>query len=169
MSLIKTEAESLMKRMMPETELKTARPDGKPGLGNIETDFVEVKYTIDDQDRFAIKNEDEDKDNEEEEKDEGKNDDQWREERKDFPSKPLSRDERKSRNFLSGTDCVDGGIGWWKYEFCFGKQVTQFHEYEDGKRINVLLGTFDEQKQIEFIKHVSSHIITMKHLVNYNH
>ena len=23
---------------------------------------------------------------------------------------------------------LQGGSGWWKYEFCYGKQVTQFHE-----------------------------------------
>lgn len=30
-------------------------------------------------------------------------------------------------NFLSGRECLPGGAGWWKYEICYGKQVTQFH------------------------------------------
>ena len=29
--------------------------------------------------------------------------------------------------FLLGV-CFQGGSGWWKYEFCYGKQVTQFHQ-----------------------------------------
>ncbi len=29
--------------------------------------------------------------------------------------------------FLSGQDCLIGGSGWWKYEICYGKHVTQFH------------------------------------------
>lgn len=24
--------------------------------------------------------------------------------------------------------CFQGGSGWWKYEFCYGKQVMQFHQ-----------------------------------------
>jgi endoplasmic reticulum lectin 1 len=31
------------------------------------------------------------------------------------------------KGFLSGRDCLTGGTGWWKYEFCYGKHVIQFH------------------------------------------
>lgn len=30
-------------------------------------------------------------------------------------------------NFLSGRECLPGGVGWWKYEICYGKHVIQFH------------------------------------------
>ena len=26
-----------------------------------------------------------------------------------------------------------GGTGWWKYEFCYGKHVLQYHEWPVGK------------------------------------
>merc|ERR1719410_2615909 len=25
--------------------------------------------------------------------------------------------------------CLRGGTGWWKYEFCYGKHVLQYHEW----------------------------------------
>lgn len=31
-------------------------------------------------------------------------------------------------SFISGTQCLNGGTGWWKYEVCFGKHVIQYHE-----------------------------------------
>ncbi|CAJ0960561.1 unnamed protein product, partial [Mesorhabditis belari] len=45
---------------------------------------------------------------------------------------------------LSGKECIQGGGGWWKYEFCYGSTVTQFHVQPSGERQNILLGTFDE-------------------------
>ena len=30
--------------------------------------------------------------------------------------------------FVSGTNCLTGGVGWWKYEVCLGKHVHQYHE-----------------------------------------
>ena len=29
-----------------------------------------------------------------------------------------------------GEHCLVGGSGWWKYEFCYGKKVDQFHVNE---------------------------------------
>jgi hypothetical protein len=51
------------------------------------------------------------------------------------------------------------GIGWWHYEFCYGRHVTQFHENKDGSRITILLGTFSALKHIEWIKKVSSSLL----------
>ena len=36
--------------------------------------------------------------------------------------------------FLSGASCLTGGVGWWKYEVCLGKQVNQFHEVSWGEK-----------------------------------
>uniref|UniRef100_A0A672KWG6 Endoplasmic reticulum lectin n=1 Tax=Sinocyclocheilus grahami TaxID=75366 RepID=A0A672KWG6_SINGR len=32
-------------------------------------------------------------------------------------------DEQLINEFLSGSYCLHGGVGWWKYEFCYGKHV----------------------------------------------
>ncbi|VDO61435.1 unnamed protein product [Heligmosomoides polygyrus] len=46
---------------------------------------------------------------------------------------------------ISGRECIYGGEGWWKYEFCYGKSVLQYHIEPNGDRTEILLGTFDEK------------------------
>jgi len=67
------------------------------------------------------------------------------------PFKPLT-DPVVVKEFLMGRHCLYGGAGWWKYEFCYGKKVDQYHE-EDGKRVSVInLGMFDQDKHVEWVK-----------------
>ena len=67
------------------------------------------------------------------------------------PFEPLT-DPVVVREFLMGTHCLYGGSGWWKYEFCYGKSVSQYHE-ENGQRVSVInLGVYNKQKHLEFIK-----------------
>uniref|UniRef100_A0A8C5EC47 Endoplasmic reticulum lectin n=1 Tax=Gouania willdenowi TaxID=441366 RepID=A0A8C5EC47_GOUWI len=61
-------------------------------------------------------------------------------------------DEQLIREFLSGSYCLHGGVGWWKYEFCYGKHVHQFHEdKEQGKNI-VVVGNWDGNEHIDWAK-----------------
>uniref|UniRef100_A0A1I7UT17 Endoplasmic reticulum lectin 1 n=1 Tax=Caenorhabditis tropicalis TaxID=1561998 RepID=A0A1I7UT17_9PELO len=53
---------------------------------------------------------------------------------------------------LTGEDCIVGGTGWWKYEFCYGKQIIQYHEDANGQRADILLGVFDEVLHKEWVK-----------------
>ncbi|XP_022185059.1 endoplasmic reticulum lectin 1 isoform X1 [Nilaparvata lugens] len=53
---------------------------------------------------------------------------------------------------LSGENCLQGGSGWWKYEFCYGKSVEQYHLEKDGSRIVVRLGTFDRAAHVEWLQ-----------------
>lgn len=55
------------------------------------------------------------------------------------------------QNFLSGKNCLHGGNGWWKYEFCYGRSVVQYHVERDGTKTIVNLGRFDKQKHLEWI------------------
>uniref|UniRef100_A0A7N9B0H7 Endoplasmic reticulum lectin n=1 Tax=Mastacembelus armatus TaxID=205130 RepID=A0A7N9B0H7_9TELE len=56
------------------------------------------------------------------------------------------------REFLSGSYCLHGGVGWWKYEFCYGKHVHQYHEdKEQGKNI-VVVGNWNAEEHIEWAK-----------------
>jgi hypothetical protein len=50
---------------------------------------------------------------------------------------PDKNDREFLEGFLSGRDCLTGGLGWWKYEFCYGKHVMQFHvNYSFDLKIN---------------------------------
>ncbi|XP_031845560.1 endoplasmic reticulum lectin 1 isoform X2 [Nomia melanderi] len=55
------------------------------------------------------------------------------------------------KNFLSGKNCLHGGNGWWKYEFCYGRSVVQYHIERDGTKTIVNLGKFDKQKHLDWI------------------
>lgn len=55
-------------------------------------------------------------------------------------------------NFLSGKNCLHGGTGWWKYEFCYGKSIEQYHIEKDKTKTSISLGIFDKTKHIEWIE-----------------
>lgn len=44
------------------------------------------------------------------------------------------------------------GTGWWKYEFCYGKHVVQYHVDRAGEKTTLLLGKYDEQAHLDWIK-----------------
>lgn len=46
------------------------------------------------------------------------------------------------------------GSGWWKYEFCYGRKVEQYHEERDGTRISILLGQFNAEEHKKWIARV---------------
>ncbi|KAJ8359768.1 hypothetical protein SKAU_G00162930 [Synaphobranchus kaupii] len=59
-------------------------------------------------------------------------------------------DEQLIKEFLSGSYCLHGGVGWWKYEFCYGRHVHQYHEdKEQGKSI-VVVGSWTEDEHLEW-------------------
>ncbi|KAJ8250685.1 hypothetical protein COCON_G00226070 [Conger conger] len=59
-------------------------------------------------------------------------------------------DDQLIKEFLSGSYCLHGGVGWWKYEFCYGKHVHQYHEdKEQGKSI-VVVGSWNEEEHLEW-------------------
>lgn len=55
-------------------------------------------------------------------------------------------------SFLSGKNCLHGGTGWWKYEFCYGKSIEQYHIEKDKTKTSISLGVFDKAKHIEWIE-----------------
>ncbi|KAG7277469.1 hypothetical protein CRUP_010617 [Coryphaenoides rupestris] len=61
-------------------------------------------------------------------------------------------DDQLIKEFLSGSYCLHGGVGWWKYEFCYGKHVHQYHEdKEQGKNI-VVVGSWKAEEHLEWAK-----------------
>lgn len=60
--------------------------------------------------------------------------------------------------FLQGKNCLYGGGGtegedkWWKYEFCYGKSVEQFHIHRDGRRTSINLGLFDKTRHLQWLE-----------------
>ncbi|XP_060105104.1 endoplasmic reticulum lectin 1 [Heteronotia binoei] len=53
-------------------------------------------------------------------------------------------DEQLIKEFLSGSYCFHGGVGWWKYEFCYGKYVHQYHEDKEKGKTTVVVGTWNK-------------------------
>ncbi|KAH8412191.1 hypothetical protein KR009_000442 [Drosophila setifemur] len=47
------------------------------------------------------------------------------------------------KEFISGKNCLTGGNGWWKYEFCYGRHVRQFHK-DKTSEVELFLGYFSE-------------------------
>ncbi|ERL88683.1 endoplasmic reticulum lectin 1 [Dendroctonus ponderosae] len=60
-------------------------------------------------------------------------------------------DTNPVKAFLAGKQCLYGGTGWWKFGFCYGKSVEQFHIEKDGSRIAISLGVFKKQKHLNWI------------------
>lgn len=75
---------------------------------------------------------------------------QWKESIRE-PFKPLM-DPQVVKEFLKGEYCLYGGSGWWKYEFCYGKKVDQYHEEGGGKRTVVRLGQFKEGDHLNWLE-----------------
>lgn len=72
---------------------------------------------------------------------------------KSFPKlSSLADDTSQVLSFLEGKNCLTGGTGWWKYEFCYGKYVRQFHVDKFGSKTSILLGVFDEKAHKDFLQ-----------------
>ncbi|CAB3255731.1 unnamed protein product [Arctia plantaginis] len=67
-------------------------------------------------------------------------------------SPPVITDDSPVRAFLNGENCLNGGTGWWKYEFCYGKHVIQYHVDRGGEKTTLMLGKFDEKTHLDWIK-----------------
>ncbi|XP_046770818.1 endoplasmic reticulum lectin 1 isoform X3 [Gallus gallus] len=59
-------------------------------------------------------------------------------------------DDQLIKEFLSGSYCFHGGVGWWKYEFCYGKYVHQYHEDKESGKTSVVVGTWNKEEHIEW-------------------
>lgn len=57
-----------------------------------------------------------------------------------------------ARQFLTGEYCLTGGSGWWKYEFCYGKKVDQYHEEKNGKKVSINLGNWDLKEHVKWLE-----------------
>ena len=55
-------------------------------------------------------------------------------------------------DFLRGDYCLYGGTGWWKYEFCYGRKVIQYHEDAKTGKTVIELGSFVEENHLEWLK-----------------
>ncbi|KAL3276793.1 hypothetical protein HHI36_012156 [Cryptolaemus montrouzieri] len=63
----------------------------------------------------------------------------------------LITDTSPVENFLAGKNCLSGGTGWWRYEFCYGKSIEQYHIEKDGSKTSINLGHFIKEKHIDWL------------------
>ncbi|EFX71320.1 hypothetical protein DAPPUDRAFT_308922 [Daphnia pulex] len=68
-----------------------------------------------------------------------------------LPPQPVF-DSKLVDDFLAGEYCLNGGTGWWKYEFCYGKRADQYHEEKDGSRTSIQLGVFNKEKHLAWLE-----------------
>uniref|UniRef100_A0A8C2WM86 Endoplasmic reticulum lectin n=1 Tax=Cyclopterus lumpus TaxID=8103 RepID=A0A8C2WM86_CYCLU len=61
-------------------------------------------------------------------------------------------DDQLIKEFLSGSYCLHGGVGWWKYEFCYGKHVHQYHEDKEQGKNTVVVGNWNAMEHGEWAK-----------------
>lgn len=135
--LVKLEAESL--RLRSEKMFEGEFMQGNAGPGSVRIEIKEVQPTTP---------HDTDEDLEE---DAAKFHDQnWPRTMSREPFKPLM-DPEVVREFLLGDYCLYGGSGWWKYEFCYGKKVDQYHQERDGRKTVINLGVFDRARHLDWL------------------
>uniref|UniRef100_A0A914VXM6 Endoplasmic reticulum lectin 1 n=1 Tax=Plectus sambesii TaxID=2011161 RepID=A0A914VXM6_9BILA len=68
------------------------------------------------------------------------------------PTPPPPVDQQLATSFLSGDYCLYGGAGWWKHEYCHGKQVLQFHEDPHAGRTEIVLGKWDKDVHLKWMR-----------------
>uniref|UniRef100_A0A1A8R3P0 Endoplasmic reticulum lectin n=1 Tax=Nothobranchius pienaari TaxID=704102 RepID=A0A1A8R3P0_9TELE len=61
-------------------------------------------------------------------------------------------DNQLIKEFLSGSYCLHGGVGWWKYEFCYGKHVHQYHEDKEHGKNTVVVGNWNAEEHVDWAK-----------------
>lgn len=65
---------------------------------------------------------------------------------------PVPSSSKLVKDFLSGDYCLFGGSGWWKFEFCYGKKVEQYHEEKDSKKTIISLGVWSQDKHLRWLE-----------------
>ncbi|XP_067624172.1 endoplasmic reticulum lectin 1 isoform X2 [Eurosta solidaginis] len=65
------------------------------------------------------------------------------------PKAPIT-DLTAIKDFISGNNCLTGGTGWWKYEFCYGRHVRQFHKDKQSES-ELFLGYFSESSHRQWL------------------
>ncbi|CAD6999733.1 unnamed protein product [Ceratitis capitata] len=66
-----------------------------------------------------------------------------------IPKAPIT-DLIPIKEFISGNNCLTGGTGWWKYEFCYGRHVRQFH-IDKKAETELILGEFSENSHRQWL------------------
>ncbi|KAE9552247.1 hypothetical protein FO519_004556 [Halicephalobus sp. NKZ332] len=71
---------------------------------------------------------------------------------KDFEFDRTAEEREVSIDFFTQKNCFVGGQGYWKYEFCYRKKITQYH-IENGKRTReIVLGVWNTDEHDRWFK-----------------
>ena len=132
-AMIEFEAESMKFRNQKMYEADFFTGDKGPGSVRIEIKPVSTEGGDEEEENLVNK------------------DENWPETPPRQPSKPLV-DPKIVQDFLLGNYCLFGGTGWWRYEFCYGSKVNQYHEEKGGPKTVINLGRFNLQKHLDWLK-----------------
>ncbi|XP_061394457.1 endoplasmic reticulum lectin 1 [Musca vetustissima] len=67
------------------------------------------------------------------------------------PTTPALQDLTPLLEFVKGKKCLTGGTGWWKYEFCYGNYVRQFHK-DKKSETELFLGHFSASAHRQWLE-----------------
>lgn len=67
-----------------------------------------------------------------------------------MPTRPPPSNNLIQKEFFEGSFCIEGGAGWWKHKFCYGKHVMQFH-IDTIRRDFIVLGEWNEEAHLRWI------------------
>jgi len=76
-----------------------------------------------------------------------------------------TKDDQLTKEFFNGDYCLQGGSGWWLYEFCYGKYIQQFHQDTSGKTV-IHLGYWNKEKHLDWVK-TKKNFMSSKHVTHY--
>ncbi|RXM29309.1 Endoplasmic reticulum lectin 1 [Acipenser ruthenus] len=57
-----------------------------------------------------------------------------------------------ARSYQLKEDDVQKGVGWWKYEFCYGKYVHQYHEDKESGKTILVVGSWNQEDHLGWAK-----------------
>ena len=64
----------------------------------------------------------------------------------------VNMDRTLLSDFLAGDYCLRGGTGWWRFEFCYGKWVHQYHDHKKptAYRETIVVGLWNSEEHSEW-------------------
>jgi len=149
--------ESLLQKVLDQAFVISDAPGGKPyTLEDLEKGNIKVKFV-------EVNSEDADLEDLDPDTSPAVNLQKKAPQVKMEKSKPIKTvkhpniDKSAIQDFLRGTFCFKGGTGWWRFEFCYGKHVIQYHDDPPKKgqakstsRTTINLGKWDGDKHREW-------------------
>uniref|UniRef100_A0A3Q0SS38 Endoplasmic reticulum lectin n=1 Tax=Amphilophus citrinellus TaxID=61819 RepID=A0A3Q0SS38_AMPCI len=68
------------------------------------------------------------------------------------PQRLAQLDKEQEEQLKPPFGATSEGVGWWKYEFCYGRHVHQYHEDKEQGKNTVVVGNWNAEEHIDWAK-----------------